>query len=198
MRVTNAANYDEPRDSLSHDWSRLASSMGLSLVPVPNIGADSVAYLSEQSPDLLILSGGEDIGTSPLRDETEAALLKYAIDNNLPTLGVCRGLQFLNYFFDGRLGSTNGHVATPHDVTVQGQWKQFYGPSVVVNSFHNACIPVDGLAPVLVPTAYDSAGNIEAAQHDELPLYGVMWHPERHPAAAGDQNMIRSLLRHRS
>lgn len=193
MRITNAQGYDEPRDSISHDWSERLISWGKTPMPIPNIGPLAVDYLKQISPDLLILSGGEDIGVSPIRDQTEIALLKYAIETRLPVFGVCRGLQLINTYFGGTLAPVGGHVAQSHEIHFDAAWGNFYGTSECVNSYHNTCIPAGGLAAALRATAADADNNIEAAEHRELPLSAVMWHPERAGGLEGDRNLVNAL-----
>jgi len=194
MRVTNAHDYHEPRDSISHDWITHLVSWGMRPMPVPNIGCGAVDYVSALAPALLILSGGEDLGVSPLRDETEMSLLSRALDTGLPVLGVCRGLQLMNTHFGGRLGKIDGHVAQPHDVSFDGAWTELYGNKAQVNSYHNCRIAPNELAPTLHATGLDDDGNVEAAIYPGLPLAGVMWHPERDGAPIGDRRLIDALI----
>jgi len=194
MRVTEAAGYNEPRDSISHDWLNILSAWGMSPLLVPNIGTDPDAFFSVHAPQLLILTGGEDIGTSIIRDANEARLLDAAIERHLPVFGVCRGLQFINAHLGGSLGRVENHVAKPHSVHVTSTWHKFYGTDVEVNSYHNTSVPPKGLASSLIATAHDSDGNIEAAMHTTLPIAAVMWHPERKGGNEGDIKMIRSII----
>jgi len=194
MRVTNAQSYDEVRDSISHDWFNLLASWDMTTIPVPNIGPVAVDYVRRAAPALLILSGGEDIGASPVRDETEIALFKFALKNRLPVLGVCRGLQLMNVNLGGELGAVEGHVASVHDVDIDPAWQGFYGERTSVNSFHNIGIPQSTLAPRLQTMATDAEGHIEAVRHNDLPVAAIMWHPERHGAPDGDRRLIEALI----
>lgn len=194
MRVTEAIGYSEPRDSISHDWLELMSLWGMTPILIPNIGARACDYIATQRPDILVLTGGEDIGLSPARDATETALLDMALKTALPVFGVCRGLQFINQYFGGELTTVEGHVATPHKVIMSSEWMTYYGAEQIVNSYHNIGIDNDGLAEELMATARDSSGSIEAVEHRSHPLCAVMWHPERQNGARGDNQLFKSLI----
>jgi len=194
MRITQAAAYPEPRDSISHDWIRRLDAWGMTPAPVPNALADAPGYLAALAPGLLILTGGDDLGATQLRDTVETALLNHACVAGIPVLGVCRGLQLINVNFGGWLGPVEGHIARPHTVTLAGPWQALYGDETLVNSYHAAGIPADGLAPGLTATARDRAGAVEGAVHQSLPVAGVMWHPERGGAPDGDHALINALI----
>ena len=74
----------------------------------------------------LLLTGGGDVdpalygealdgsmGIEPERDEMEMALFRYAIEEDMPTLGICRGMQLINVAMGGRLiqGPAGAHAA---------------------------------------------------------------------------------------
>ncbi len=195
MRVTHPGNYDEPRDAISHDWLGFLGDLDMTPFPVPNDVADPAAYLAELKPDLLILTGGEDLGKDRIRDETEARLLSYALEKGLGVFGVCRGMQLINTFLGGTLEAIEGHVASPHSVLVTPPWQQFYGASKEVNSFHNLGITATGTAKELAIGATDDNGNVEGLYHPEKPLAAVMWHPERKGGLEGDQHLMTALFK---
>jgi gamma-glutamyl-gamma-aminobutyrate hydrolase PuuD len=164
MRITNAAGYDEPRDSISHDWVLLCEAWG-----------------------------GDDIGHNPERDGTETKLLDHALGTGLPVLGVCRGMQLINDRFGGRSASVDGHAAVHHDVDVKAPLTDFYGSKTEVNSYHDLCIAKNGLGAGLSAVAADIDGHVEALVHVAHAAVGVMWHPERGHLTVGDRKLIETL-----
>ena len=193
MRVTAADGYSESRDSISHDWTARLAEWEMTPLPVPNLGERMVAYLVDLRPDILVLTGGDDIGATPLRDATENALLDHAVAVGLPVFGVCRGLQVINVRRGGRLVAVDGHVGKPHTVTVAPLWRGLYGASVTVNSYHGQGVAKDGIGDGLVVTATDDYGRVEALCHREKALAAVMWHPERRGGLAGDRVLLAGL-----
>ena len=194
MRVTDADGYHEPRDSISHDWLNTLRAWNMHPVLLPNAGAHAAEIFAETDLDLLILTGGEDIGRAPERDGTEKILLDRALENGTAVFGVCRGLQLINTVLGGRLDRVEGHVASDHAVTVAGEWAPFYGDTATINSFHNIAVPADGVGSGLKATAWDSSGNVEGLRHESKPLAAVMWHPERRGGHAGDLRLVQSLI----
>jgi len=194
MRVTQASGYIEPRDSISHDWISRLGEWGMTPLLVPNRVADPESYLDGLGADLLVLTGGDDLGVTPERDAVETKLLGHAIHKGIAVLGICRGMQLINVHFGGRLFPINGHVASPHAVNMDGPLKELYGNEKIVNSFHGQGIPADGLGDGLIQAAADVDGNVEALLHRDLPVAAVMWHTERPGAPAADRALMERLM----
>jgi putative glutamine amidotransferase len=190
MRVMQAPGYDEPRDALAQNWAaflQAAFPQGAAWLPVPNLGAAAVrSYCEAWDLNRLILTGGEDPGVAPLRDETERALLAWARERRLPVLGVCRGMQMMTLAAGGALKPVAGHVRTRHALQ---------GPLAgEANSFH-AFSPA-GCPPAYRVLASAEDGEIEAIGHERLPWFGWMWHPEREPSPrAADLARLREIFR---
>jgi putative glutamine amidotransferase len=193
LRVTEAQGYDELRDSISHDWLREAQSRNIQPLLIPNIRVSPEQYLKDLAPDLLILTGGGDAGEYEERDRTEDILFKYALEENLPVLGVCRGLQRMNQILGGALVPIEDHVCNNHQVTFMPEWHDIYGPHVSVNSYHNIAIDPHGVAPALRVAGTDTDGMIEAAYMPGKPVAGIMWHPERADAPEADWLLMLRL-----
>jgi putative glutamine amidotransferase len=109
------------------------------------------------------------------RDFTERGLLEYARVNQLPLLGICRGMQVMGVHAKASLNSVSGHVGTRHRISGKMNGE--------VNSFHEkalASCPSD-----YRETGRSEDGVLEAIRHRNLPWEGWMWHPEREKAFAG-------------
>lgn len=193
QRVVVAAGTGERRDCLAQDWGYRFCQWDMVPMPVPNGLDDPFRLLSHWAPDLLVLTGGDDLGATPDRDATEEALLEGALAAGLPVLGVCRGLQLINRHFGGVLAAVEGHVASRHAVRIEPPWQEFYGAAAEVNSFHSWGVAPPGLGKGLVPAAFDPDGRIEAFHLPGRPLAAVMWHPERGEALAADRRLIEIL-----
>jgi putative glutamine amidotransferase len=134
----------------------------------------------------------------PARDRVEIQLVRWAVEDRKPLLGLCRGLQVINVALGGTLyqdleteypnaikhdyfpnyGYARDHLAHPVAVEAGSRLRHALAdPSVPVNSMHHQGIRA--LASSLVASATAPDGLIEAA---ELPndsyLVGVQWHPE--------------------
>ena len=70
-RIVNASNYDEQRDALSQDWPPFLEKINLTPIFIPNSLDDTIKFLDEIEVDGFILSGGDNVGENPLRDNTE-------------------------------------------------------------------------------------------------------------------------------
>jgi len=200
QRVENIHRYSERRDCLDQRWATMALHLGYLPLPLPNLATDQVPKLLDNLQlDGVLLSGGNSIASlepesedaAPERHRFESALLEQAIERKLPLIGVCRGMQLINFELGGRLSPISGHVAKRHSLTQEGDVQI----PEEVNSYHNWAIPRDGLAAELTPLAFDSAGNVEAFECSEKNLLGIMWHPEREqPVRALDVKLLKRYL----
>ena len=195
LRVSQAQNYIEQRDTISHDWISKIVDWNWTPLLIPNLLKDPVEYLKNLHPDVLLLTGGEDLGQNSKRDETETSLLEHALKTQLPIFGVCRGFQLINSYYKGLNTKISGHIANSHTVTFTGLGKKFYGPKQKVNSFHCLGTKLQNLGHGLIPIAHDQNGWVEGFCKPKQKIAAVMWHPERADAPKGDRLLINALCR---
>ena len=193
---------------VSASYVRAVENAGGAPVLLPLLERKESALNLLPALDGLLLTGGPDIDPAlygeepkPLlskldvdKDRLEMWLAKAAIDRELPTFGICRGMQLLNVAMGGSLyqdvslfssdvlkhyQAAPGHHAT-HDILVERGARLFdiFGAQKVrVNSYHHQAIR--DVAPDLRVTARAQDGIIEAVEHlDGRFLLGVQFHPE--------------------
>ena len=176
----------------------------------------------------LILSGGGDVSIryfngepcsaigdpSPQRDSLELALVKLAIQTDLPVFGICRGIQVLNVALGGTLitdiptqyktginhntPASQGRQFLAHEVEVEKEShlaKTLGNVLVRVNSFHHQAIK--DIAPGLKVTARATDGLIEAVVYPAAnkPVFGVQWHPENLQAIPEHEALFLDFIR---
>lgn len=175
--------------------------------------------------DGVLLSGGSDVdpasygevntaarGLDGRRDELEFDLVRRALRDGLPVLGICRGLQLLNVALGGRLVQhVEGHRPMDHEGVLEHREVHIAAGSrlaaavgdgpLMVNSRHHQAVTLETLAPGLRVTAMvdDLVEAFEAPEHGWL--VAVQWHPERtaevSPEALGVFNALVDQASHR-
>lgn len=116
-----------------------------------------------------------------LADEADISLVKYALDNGIPVLAICRGLQITNAALGGTLVQ---HMDAPHQhhvapVTIEKYVDELGLSSATVEAscYHHQMI--DQVAPGLEVIGRSAEGYVEAVKIDAPAwAFGVQWHPE--------------------
>jgi putative glutamine amidotransferase len=208
-----AVAYDALVQGLNARVAEVAGDIGWM---VENIAAEDVGVeaLLERTrdADAVVIMGGEDVaprfydgpaeyeGRSRHREVADAgqiALVRRAVAEGTPLLGICRGAQIVNVALGGTLQQ---HIETEitavmrdHDVRVAADSRLarvLGSTALVVRSAHHQAVDRPGAGLRVVAVAPD--GVPEAVEHETAPITGVQWHPED-AAAARDQ--LPALLR---
>lgn len=170
---------------------------GLPVVVPPVEGSTELLELL----DGLVFTGGSDLdpslygqrvhpettGVHRHRDRAELALVREALQRDMPVLGICRGMQLLNVALGGdlhqHLGSAT-HKGPPgrytfHDVTVDPGTRlaDVLGAGTRTHSCHHQA--PDRLGDGLRASAHAEDGTVEAIEQPAARFaVGVLWHPE--------------------
>ena len=194
QRVEVIESYQERRDCADQRIADFLWTCGYLPIPVPNDVRIVIQLVDEINPDGIVLTGGNSLvkygGNAPERDAMDEALIKLAIDRNIPVYGFCRGMQSVLDYFGNKLENVTGHVAVRHKLIQEDEG------TYEVNSYHNqACIALkEGCGLHVIAKTQDDV--IEAIQHEVYPIIATMWHPEReHEYDINDIARIKELFK---
>lgn len=199
-----------PRFGINQSYVRALTAAGCAPVLIPILDDDDRLRAIYDRLDGIVFPGGADVAPheygeepignlnviEPLRDRTELTLARWAFDDDLPTLGICRGQQLLNVALGGTLyqdlihqGATSvehsdadgrARNALLHRVRLDpsSRLAQLIDETdIEVNSLHHQA--VKEIAAPLKVTGTSEDGVIESLESDERRfLLAVQWHPE--------------------
>jgi putative glutamine amidotransferase len=199
---------------MSQRYIRALTSVGALPWMIPLVGDDAETLRGIYDElDGVFLPGGADIDPAnygeerlarcdkgdPARDEVELTLVRWALTDRKPVLGVCRGLQLVNLAAGGTLyqdlaeqmpgsikhdyfpfGGRYPRDYLAHDVSIaeHSRLAEVFGAGKLkVNSMHHQ--GVRRLGEHLVASAVAPDGLVEGVESaDGFYLVAVQWHPE--------------------
>jgi len=203
---------DNTFQGYSRDWVRstyIHAIIEAGGIPVLLANVDTSVELLSQCDGLLLTGGGDvdpgrfgasDMGTdwsgvSPDRDQSELRFIEEANRLDMPTFGICRGIQALAVGFGGTLiqdipsarpdivlhhSQKEPRETVTHPVQVEQQSRVgqiVQSANFSVNSFHHQAI--DRIPDGWQVAATSPDGIVEAMEYPgERFLIGVQWHPE--------------------
>lgn len=128
--------------------------------------------------NLIVSSGGNTILffnknlANKFRAKLDMLYFKYALNKNIPFLGICHGAQFIAYRFKSKIMIKKNHTKTSHLIKLNSK-KEY-----LVNSYHD--FSITKLGSSLKKIAWTNDASIEAFKHKTKKIFGIMWHPERY------------------
>jgi anthranilate synthase/aminodeoxychorismate synthase-like glutamine amidotransferase len=176
-------------DSFTYNLVQLIESLGQPTEVVKS-DAEPAEALVERRPDAVVLSPG------PGRPEAAGCfpLLLELLPAETPVLGVCLGHQALGVAAGGtveRAAPVHGKASLVHH-DGRGILDGVSNP-FEAGRYHSLVVVRDGLPPELELTAWSDDGLVMAAQHREMPRFGVQFHPESILTPEGPK-IVRNFL----
>ncbi len=178
----------------THRYEKFLSSLNVSYITSLSMGdlASCQAFLFPGGGDINPeFFGQQNLGSRNIDTELDILQLRifqYGLQQKLPILGICKGMQLINVALGGTilqdLPTAKLHTSPQQDLyheTVISPYSYLhalYGNRITINSRHHQAI--DKLGGRLQPVQWCPDDNcIEAIEHPLYPIWGVQWHPER-------------------
>jgi putative glutamine amidotransferase len=182
---------------VSQAYVKAVRKAGGTPVLLPVVEPDDAAALLERI-DALLMTGGGDVDPAnygetpdaltarvdPERDTHDIALVREAVEREVPTLAICRGSQVLNVALGGTLVQhidehfdLDRYNETVHSILIEPESRlaRIIGDTDLgVNTLHHQAI--SDAAPNARVVAHATDGTIEAIEFGSA--LGVQWHPE--------------------
>lgn len=205
------ANHSDLDATLRDRYYKQIVAAGGTPVIIPPVADKEVIVNTLEQLDGLILTGGADYnplwmaeepsthlhGINRERDLAELLTARLAFNRQIPTLGICRGIQTLAIALGGKVAQDIQEAASPGTVIIKHAQDAdrsepthsvriadgsilsgiYEGETIHVNSFHHQAVAQPGLHFRITATAPD--GTVEAIESTEhKAVMGVQWHPE--------------------
>lgn len=205
------ANHSDLDATLRDRYYKQIVAAGGTPVIIPPVANKEVIVNTLEQLDGLILTGGADynplwMGEEPSthlhginreRDLAELLTARLAFNRQIPTLGICRGIQTLAIALGGKVAQDIQEAASPGTVIIKHAQDAdrsepthsvriadgsilsgiYEGETIHVNSFHHQAVAQPGPHFRITATAPD--GTVEAIESTEhKAVIGVQWHPE--------------------
>ena len=189
------------------DYIRAVERNGGLPILIPNVKNMEDMSLVLDKIDGLLLSGGHDVNPRTykernsgkagnfdnIRDHQEIFMTEYALEKDIPILGICRGLQILNITLGGTIHQdlpSAGFFAHSMSNSLRNEpshslkiledsplYEIFKRDEIWTNSYHHQGI--NELGKGLKVAALSEEGLIEAVYLDDKKFaLAVQWHPE--------------------
>lgn len=143
--------------------------------------------------DGIICQGGDNFY------DYDKVVVKYAIENDIPILGICLGMQLMSSIYEDNISlldnNYHNHKDCNHDVFIDKNSKLY---SIIgeeklnVNSYHKEYVTNPGIYSI---SAYSDDKVIEGIEYNNNSFnIGVQWHPERDMDKIYNQKLFNAFF----
>ena len=143
------------------------------------------------------------------RDRLELSLIQKAHQEKKPVLGICRGMQLINVYFEGSLAQDiysklDGGMLIesffPRKKLRINKNSKLFNLIARKRDFVNALHlqSIEKVGKNLSVSAREPNGMIQALEHKEAPMLGVQWHPEYLIYQKRQRNLFKWLIKQAS
>jgi putative glutamine amidotransferase len=214
-----------PITSLQHSYLNAVIQAGGLPVMIPNILSEEDFLDLYSHLNGILFSGGGDVSlkyfngsnhprigeVDESRDTTEITLMRTAVNDGKPVLGICRGAQVMNIALGGTLythiydqlkgaldhaypGDLRKAIVHPVNVDETTRSAEIFGETLLnVNSLHHQGLK--DIAPGLRVAGHAPDGLVEVIEIPDHPYaVAVQWHPEWLTDQPAMQRLFKSFV----
>lgn len=214
-----------PLTSLQHSYLNAIVQAGGVPIPIPSMLVEEDFLDLYSRLDGILFSGGGDVSIEYFngsnhprigemdyeRDTTEITLMRTAVNDGKPILGICRGAQVMNIALGGTLythihdqlkgaldhdypGDLRRVIVHPVNVDETTRSAEIFGETLLnVNSLHHQGLK--NIAPSLRIAGHAPDGLVEVVELPNHPYaVAVQWHPEWLTDQPAMQRLFKSFV----
>ena len=214
-----------PLTALQHTYTKAIVQAGGLPILIPSMLAEEDFLDLYSRVAGILFTGGGDVSlgyfngsdhprigeVDEARDATEISLMRAAVNDGKPVLGICRGAQVMNIALGGTLythiydqlkgaldhaypGDLRRVLVHPVNVDETSRSAGIFGETLLnVNSLHHQGLK--DIAPGLRPTGYAPDGLVEVVEITDHPYaVAVQWHPEWLTDQVPMQRLFKSFV----
>ena len=214
-----------PLTALQHSYIKAVMQADGLPIMIPNILPEEDFLDLYSRLNGILFSGGGDVSlkyfsgsdhprigeVDESRDTTEITLMRAAVNDGKPILGICRGAQVMNVALGGTLythiydqlkgaldhaypGDLRRALVHPVNVDETTRSAEIFGETLLnVNSLHHQGLK--DIAPVLKVAGYAPDGLVEIVEIPDHPYaVAVQWHPEWLTDQPAMQRLFKSFV----
>jgi GMP synthase-like glutamine amidotransferase len=142
---------------------------------LPNLDAASLV----KSYDGMVLSDTEALFTRTIDRNQFDNLFQYLPKIEIPVLGICGGHEALAIAHGGEIAKVRHFIEGFRTVELEDKDSLLAGLPARIRVMQSHYEQVKLLPPRFVRIATSQETNIEGMKHEQKPMYGVQFHPER-------------------
>jgi GMP synthase (glutamine-hydrolysing) len=152
----------------------------------------SIEWIREWAPQGVILSGGP----ASVYSADVPTLDPEVLDMDVPVLGICYGMQLIAHLQGGRVQAGRREYGRA-EITIQEPGDLFHGfePGTAATVWASHGDHVDEAPPGFLTLATTADLPVAAFRSEQLPLYGVQFHPEVAHTPRGEQMLSNFVFR---
>ncbi len=190
--------HDENYYSLDSNWINYFENY--KVISLPNNYTNLSNYLTADIPAAIILSGGGDIEANKFsknfpdlkREEVEEALIKYGINNNIPIVAICRGMQKIMTYLSKNIIFTENPVKIKESYLLDECITEETFVGNKRTCFNDYSIKIDNeISNNWHILCSNKQKNLLSAKHKKFKILCFIWHPERDFT---DYEIIKSFI----